>query len=59
MNKQYMFSNLIGFLETKVINETATPEEENLYQDYLWYGTVNKKSHTYRNLVSQYLNSSY
>ncbi|MBJ3805199.1 hypothetical protein JF533_19075 [Bacillus subtilis] len=59
MKKQYMFSNLIGFLETKVINETATPEEENLYQDYLWYGTVNKKSHTYRNLVNQYLNSEY
>lgn len=54
-----MFSNLIGFLEAKVINETATTQEENLYQDYLWYGTVNKRSHTYRNLVSQYLNSSY
>ncbi|MCY7757858.1 hypothetical protein [Bacillus inaquosorum] len=59
MKRQYMLSNLIGFLESKVINETAIPEEENLYQDYLWYGTVNKKSHTYRNLVSQYLNSSY
>ncbi len=28
MKKQYMFSNLIGFLETKVINETATPEKK-------------------------------
>ncbi|MGP3749759.1 hypothetical protein ACTWKA_22175 [Bacillus sp. 3A_MP1] len=59
MKRQYMFSNLIGFLEAKVISETATLEEENLYQDYLWYGTVNQRSHTYRNLVSQYLNSSY
>lgn len=36
MKKQYLFSHLMGFIEGKVVDGTATPEEEYLYQDYKW-----------------------
>ena len=44
----------MGFIEGKVVDGTATPEEEYLYQDYKWYGKINKQSFTYRSLVNQY-----
>ncbi|AWD88021.1 MULTISPECIES: hypothetical protein [Bacillus] len=59
MKKQYLFSHLMGFIEGKVVDGTATPEEEHLYQDYKWYGKIKKQSFTYRSLVNQYLNSEY
>ncbi|MFP7218693.1 hypothetical protein SFC78_07490 [Bacillus subtilis] len=59
MKKQYLFSHLMGFIEGKVVDGTATPEEEYLYQDCKWYGKINKQSFTYRSLVNQYLNSEY
>lgn len=40
----YMFSNLIGFLETAIIEGTASQEENTLYEDYKLFGTIDKKS---------------
>lgn len=51
----YMFSNLIGFLETAIIEGTASQEENTLYEDYKLFGTIDKKSYTYKNLVHKYL----
>ncbi|MED0868679.1 hypothetical protein P4T23_06425 [Bacillus spizizenii] len=55
----YMFSNLIGFLETTIIEGTASQEENTLYEDYKLFGTIDKKSYTYKNLVYKYLKSDY
>ena len=55
----YMFSNLIGFLETAIIEGTASQEENTLYEDYKLFGTIDKQSCTYKNLVHKYLKSDY
>ncbi|MEG7377867.1 hypothetical protein V5785_00650 [Bacillus subtilis] len=55
----YMFSNLIGFLETNIIEGTASQEENTLYEDYKLFGTIDKKSYIYKNLVHKYLKSNY
>lgn len=54
-----MFSNLIGFLETTIIEGTASQEENTLYEDYKLFGTIDKQSYTYKNLVHKYLKSDY
>ncbi|WIT28210.1 hypothetical protein [Bacillus phage SPbetaL8] len=55
----YMFSNLIGFLETTIIEGTASQDENILYEDYKLFGTIDKQSYTYKNLVLKYLKSDY
>lgn len=55
----YMFSNLIGFLETAIIEGTASQEENTLYEDYKLFGTIDKKSYAFKKLVYKYLKSDY
>lgn len=35
-------SEVIAYLEEKIISDIATPEESELYEDYHWYGKLNK-----------------
>jgi hypothetical protein len=44
---------VISFLENKIMEETANQKEQNLYQNYLWFGKLHKFNRTYRSLVEQ------
>lgn len=50
---QWLTSEVISFLEEKLINNEATYEEEQLYIKYKWTGKINKASHTYKMLVQE------
>lgn len=44
---------VLSFVENKIKDDTATEDEQILYQDYQWYGKLNKMSGTYRKLINQ------
>jgi hypothetical protein len=50
--------DILGYLEELIIDDLATQEEENLYQDYHWGGIL-KKNRTYnkvvRNMEKEYM----
>jgi hypothetical protein len=41
---------VIAYLEDRIKDDLATREEENLYQDYHWFGVL-KKNRTYKKVV--------
>jgi hypothetical protein len=41
---------VLAYLEELIIDDLATQEEENLYQDYHWFGVL-KKNRTYKRVV--------
>ncbi|KIN34426.1 MULTISPECIES: hypothetical protein [Bacillus] len=55
----YMSRDLIEFLETTIIDGTASQEETTLYEDYKLFGTIDKKSYAFKKLVYKYLKSDY
>lgn len=38
----FRVEEVIDYLEVLIVSDEATPEEEYLYQDYHWYGTLRK-----------------
>lgn len=44
---------VIGFLESKILEDRASDEEMRFYEDYLWFGKLNKKCSTYRKLLNE------
>ena len=45
-------SEVISFLEMKMLENTATYEEEQLYVDYKWNGKLNR-NYTYKKLLKE------
>jgi hypothetical protein len=46
-------SEVLSFLEWKIINNVATNEEEQLYIDFKWNGEI-EKNDTYKQIIKQY-----
>ncbi|AJA41321.1 hypothetical protein AXJ14_gp002 [Geobacillus virus E3] len=44
---------VIGFLELKILEDRASDEELEFYENYLWFGKLDKKSGTYRKLLNE------
>lgn len=44
---------VIGFLESKILEDRASDEEMRFYEDYLWFGKLNKKCGTYKKLLNE------
>lgn len=48
----FRLSEVISFLEMKLLENTATYDEEQLYVDYNWDGRL-KKGYTYKKLINE------
>lgn len=46
-NKRWKQSEVISFVEYKIINETANTDEVEMYEDYRWNGKLDKSKYTY------------
>lgn len=44
--------DVIGFLETKLLDNTASQEEQELYEQYVWNGKL-ENNYTRKILISQ------
>lgn len=44
---------VIAYLEEKILGEVASDEELELYQDYKWFGKLNKNTYTWKNLIKE------
>lgn len=49
--KRFRTSEVIAYLEERIMDDLATLEEEELYQDYQWYGYIDESCDTYRLVV--------
>lgn len=47
------YEEVIGFLELKILENRASDEELEFYENYLWFGKLNKKSSTYKKLLNE------
>lgn len=52
MEKHYKVNEVIAFLEEMIVSEMATENEEILYQDYKWFGKLNKNN-TYKRVLKK------
>lgn len=48
----FLKSEVIAYLEDKLLMDTATQEESELYADYKWTGKL-KKGYTYKKVIAQ------
>lgn len=44
---------VIGFLELKILEDRASNEELEFYENYIWFGELDKKSSTYKKLLNE------
>jgi len=44
---------VIGFLELKILEDRASDEELEFYENYLWFGKLDKMSSTYKKLLNE------
>ena len=44
---------MIGFLELKILEDRASDEELEFYENYIWFGKLDKKSGTYKKLLNE------
>lgn len=44
---------VLGFLELKILEGRVDEDELEFYEDYLWFGKLDKKSSTYRKLLNE------
>lgn len=44
---------VVNFVEYKILANEATEDEEDLYLDYVWNGTLNTESKTYYKLIKE------
>jgi hypothetical protein len=42
---------VLSYLEDKILDNNATEDEQNIYQNYLLFGELKKFNHTYKKLV--------
>jgi len=46
-------SEVLAYLEHKILNELADEDEIEFYEDCLWSGSINKYTYTYKNLIDE------
>ena len=44
---------VLGFLELKILEDRASDEELEFYENYLWFGKLDKMSSTYKKLLNE------
>jgi hypothetical protein len=44
---------VIGFLELKILEDRASDEELGFYENYIWFGKLDKMSSTYKKLLNE------
>ncbi|MBE2919381.1 hypothetical protein HPK02_10960 [Anoxybacillus flavithermus] len=47
------YEEVIGFLELKILEDRASDEELEFYENYLWFGKLDKMSGTYKKLLNE------
>lgn len=47
------YEEVIGFLELKILEDRASDEELEFYENYLWFGELNKKAGIYKKLLNE------
>lgn len=47
------YEEVIGFLELKILEDRASDEELEFYENYIWFGKTDKKSGTYKKLLNE------
>lgn len=47
------YEEVIGFLELKILEDRASDEELKFYENYLWFGKLDKMSGTYKKLLNE------
>jgi hypothetical protein len=51
-------SEVISFLEYKLQENLASEDEIEMYENYKWFGKLNKNNYTYRSLLKE-MNDEY
>jgi hypothetical protein len=46
-------SEVIAYLEEKILSNMATEDELEMYQDYKWNKKLNKNNYTYKKLIRE------
>jgi competence protein ComGF len=46
-------SEVIAYLEEKILSNMATEDELEMYQDYKWDRKLNKNNYTYKKLIAE------
>jgi hypothetical protein len=46
-------SEVIAYLEDKILSNMATEDELEMYQDYKWNNTIDKTNYTYKKLIRE------
>ena len=47
------YEEVIGFLELKILEDRASDEELEFYENYILFGKLDKKSGTYKKLLNE------
>lgn len=47
------YEEVIGFLELKILEDRASDEELEFYENYIWFGELNKKASIYKKLLNE------
>lgn len=47
------YEEVIGFLELKILEDRVSDEELEFYENYLWFGKLDKMSSTYKKLLNE------
>jgi arsenate reductase-like glutaredoxin family protein len=50
---KWLKSEVISYLEEKILEDKATDEEMEFYEKYIWFGKFNRKSDTYKRLLRE------
>jgi len=55
---KWLKSEVISYLEEKILEDKATDDEMEFYEEYIWFGKFNRKSDTYKRLLRE-MNKEY
>lgn len=50
---KWNFNEVMSFLEYKILENRASENELLFYEEYIWFGEVDKKSSTYHKLIKE------
>lgn len=53
MKVKWELDDVIGYLEDKILSESATNREIRMYENYKWNNKINKNSNTYKKLINE------
>lgn len=49
----WKISEVVSFLEEKIIDGVANEDEMEMYEDYKWYGRFNKDTYAWKRLLQE------